>query len=201
MLESEFHIINISPVSGAALNKDEDLKDAQKRKISLLIEKARIDKTHEILEIGCGWGSLAIEVVKQTGCKYTGITLSEEQLKLAEQRVKDAGLQKLLVMNTWKSSLAVVNQYWRIMDFLFSSVEHVENIGIHYYQTLRCWRKNFLKRQNEILALGFNEKFIRTWEYYFDYCGAGFKSLTLGNYQVVFSRPGNVPALGDPYKS
>lgn len=55
--------------------------------------KAKIDKTHEILEIGCGWGSLAIEVVKQTGCRYTGITLSKEQLKLAEQRVKDAGLQ------------------------------------------------------------------------------------------------------------
>ncbi|XP_014508441.1 uncharacterized protein LOC106767991 isoform X1 [Vigna radiata var. radiata] len=65
-------------------------------------------------------------------------------------------------------------------------VEHVENMGIHYYQTLRCWRKNFMERQNEILALGFNEKFIRTWEYYFDYCGAGFKLLTLGNYQVHY---------------
>ncbi|KAL2562868.1 hypothetical protein AAZV13_20G161600 [Glycine max] len=212
-------------------NKDEDLKDAQKRKISLLIEKARIDKTHEILEIGCGWGSLAIEVVKQTGCKYTGITLSEEQLKLAEQRVKDAGLQDRInfvlcdyrqLPKTYKYDRIIS---WRSSDFIKEyifpggclpslsritsamaatsrlCVEHVENIGIHYYQTLRCWRKNFLKRQNEILALGFNEKFIRTWEYYFDYCGAGFKSLTLGNYQVVFSRPGNVPALGDPYKS
>ncbi|KAG5075599.1 hypothetical protein JHK84_056830 [Glycine max] len=257
------------------LNKDEDLKDAQKRKISLLIEKARIDKTHEILEIGCGWGSLAIEVVKQTGCKYTGITLSEEQLKLAEQRVKDAGLQDRInfvlcdyrqLPKTYKydriiscemieavgheymeeffgccesvladNGLLVLqfisipderyDEYRRSSDFIKEyifpggclpslsritsamaatsrlCVEHVENIGIHYYQTLRCWRKNFLKRQNEILALGFNEKFIRTWEYYFDYCGAGFKSLTLGNYQVVFSRPGNVPALGDPYKS
>jgi cyclopropane fatty-acyl-phospholipid synthase-like methyltransferase len=36
----------------------------------------------------------------------------------------------------------------------------------------------------EILALGFDEKFIRTWEYYFDYCAAGFKTCTLGNYQV-----------------
>jgi cyclopropane fatty-acyl-phospholipid synthase-like methyltransferase len=36
----------------------------------------------------------------------------------------------------------------------------------------------------EILSLGFNEKFIRTWEYYFDYCAAGFKTHTLGNYQV-----------------
>ncbi|KAF1880071.1 hypothetical protein Lal_00022200 [Lupinus albus] len=54
---------------------------------------------------------------------------------------------------------------------------------------------------SEIMALGFNEKFIRTWEYYFDYCGAGFKSRTLGTYQVVFSRPGNVTAFIDPYQS
>jgi cyclopropane-fatty-acyl-phospholipid synthase len=44
-------------------------------------------------KFGCGWGSLAIEVVKRTGCKYSGITLSKEQLKFAEERVKDAGLQ------------------------------------------------------------------------------------------------------------
>ncbi|XP_068487420.1 uncharacterized protein [Phaseolus vulgaris] len=256
-------------------NKDEDLKDAQRRKISLLIQKAKIDKTHEILEIGCGWGSLAIEVVKQTGCRYTGITLSKEQLKFAEQRVKDAGLQdyiKFLLCDyrqlpkTYKfdriiscemieavgheymeeffgccesvlaqNGLLVLqfisipderyDEYRRSSDFIKEyifpggclpslsritsamattsrlCVEHVENLGIHYYQTLRCWRKNFMERQNEILALGFNEKFIRTWEYYFDYCGAGFKSLTLGNYQVVFSRPGNVAAFGDPYKS
>ncbi|KAL6998084.1 cyclopropane-fatty-acyl-phospholipid synthase, partial [Sarracenia purpurea var. burkii] len=54
---------------------------------------ARISEEHEILEIGCGWGSLAIEAVKRTGCKYTGITLSEEQLRFAEMKVKEAGLQ------------------------------------------------------------------------------------------------------------
>ncbi|KAF3485687.1 hypothetical protein F2Q69_00053655 [Brassica cretica] len=79
-------------------------------------------------------------------------------------------------------------------------IEHVENIGIHYYQTLRMWRKNFLDRQKPIMALGFDDKFIRTWEYYFDYCAAGFKTLTLGNYQVAFSRPGNVAAFADSYK-
>ncbi|KAK2423289.1 homeobox-leucine zipper protein ATHB-14 [Trifolium repens] len=54
-----------------------------------VFDRARIEKKHEILEIGCGWGSLAMEVVKRTGCKYTGITLSKEQLKFAEERVKD----------------------------------------------------------------------------------------------------------------
>ncbi|KAJ6313185.1 hypothetical protein OIU77_014648 [Salix suchowensis] len=80
------------------------------------------------------------------------------------------------------------------------SVEHVENIGSHYYFTLRCWRKNFLENKSKILSLGFDEKFIRTWEYYFDYCAAAFKSYTLCDYQVVFSCPGNVVALGNPYK-
>ena len=40
---------------------------------------------------------------------------------------------------------------------------------------------------SKILQLGFDESFIRTWEYYFDYCAAGFKSRTLNNYQVCIS--------------
>ncbi|KAF3487336.1 hypothetical protein F2Q69_00053671 [Brassica cretica] len=56
-------------------------------------------------------------------------------------------------------------------------------------------------RLRQIMDLGFDDKFIRTWEYYFDYCAAGFKTLTLEDYQVVFSHPGNVAALGDPFHS
>ncbi|XP_072059411.1 uncharacterized protein [Arachis hypogaea] len=237
--------------------------------------KARIDQTHEILDIGCGWGNLVIEIVKKTGCKCTGITLSKEQLKFAEKRVRDAGLQdhiKILLCDyrqlpkTFKYDRiisvgmieAVGHEYMeeffscceslladdgllilefisipdqrydecrRSSDFLKEyiflggclpslnritsamaaasrlCVEHSENFGIHYYQTLRWWKKNFLKNQSEVLALGFDEKFIRTWEYYFDFTSAGFKSRTLGNYQIVFSRPGNMTTLKDPYKS
>ncbi|KAE8714649.1 putative LRR receptor-like serine/threonine-protein kinase [Hibiscus syriacus] len=145
--------------------EDEDLKDAR-QKILFLIEKAKFDSKHEILEIGCGWGSLAIEVVNRTRCKHTGITLSEEQLKYAEMRVKEAGLQDN-------------NSHGCRIQTLFA-----------FYSSVH----------GKIIALGFDEKFIRTWEYYFDYCAAGFKSNTLGNYQVVFSWPGNVAALGNPYK-
>ncbi|KAK1362598.1 Mycolic acid cyclopropane synthase [Heracleum sosnowskyi] len=251
----------------------EDLKTAQQRKISILIEKARVKKDHEVLEIGCGWGSLAIEIVKQTGCKYTGITLSEEQLRYAEMKVKEAGLQnninfllrdyrQLQETNKFdriiscemiehlghqyieeffgccESSLAedgiFVLQFISIRDELYDEyrlssgflreyifpggclpslsrvtsgmaassrlcVEHIKNMGIHYYQTLRCWGTNFLENQSKIFALGFDQKFIRTWEYYFDYCAAGFKTDILRDYQVVFSRPGNVGILGNPY--
>ncbi|KAB5537682.1 hypothetical protein DKX38_015215 [Salix brachista] len=254
--------------------EDEDLNTAQLRKINALIEKARIDKKHEILEIGCGWGTFAIEAVKQTGCKYTGLTLSVEQLKYAEMKVKEAGLQdniRLLLcdyrelpkgykydrivscemiehvgheymeeyFSICESALAedglLVLQFISIADecydenrrssdfikeYIFPgvclpslsritsamnvasrlSVEHVENLGSHYYFTLRCWRKNFLENKSKILSLGFDEKFIRTWEYFFYYSAAGFKTYTARDYQVVFSRPGNVAALGNPYK-
>ncbi|KAG6736637.1 hypothetical protein POTOM_060488 [Populus tomentosa] len=257
-----------------AFTEDEDLNTAQLRKISALIEKARIDKKHEILDIGCGWGTFAIEVVKQTGCKYTGLTLSVEQLKYAEMKVKEAGLQDnirlllcdyrelpkgykydrivscemiehvgheymedffsscesalaedgLLVLQSTAIADERYDEYRRSSDFIKEyifpgacvpslsritsamgvasrlSVEHVENIGSHYYHTLRCWKKYFLENKSKILAMGFDERFIRTWEYYFDYCAAGFKSCTLFNYQIVFSRPGNVGVLGNPYK-
>ncbi|XP_065630707.1 uncharacterized protein LOC111992802 [Quercus suber] len=190
--------------TGLFKKEDEDLKVAQLRKISSLIEKARIDEKHEVLEIGSGWGSFAIEVVNQTGCKYTGITLSKEQLKLAEKKVKDAGLQFSSMPDERYSEHMRSSDF--IKEYIFPgacipslsrvisamanasrlSVEHVENIGIHYYQTLRYWRRNFMNNQSKILALGFDEKFIRTWEYYFHYCAAGFKSRTLGVYQVCF---------------
>uniref|UniRef100_A0ACD5YAI3 Uncharacterized protein n=1 Tax=Avena sativa TaxID=4498 RepID=A0ACD5YAI3_AVESA len=74
--------------------ENESLEAAQQRKLNLLITKAKVERGHHVLDIGSGWGSLAIQVVKQTGCRYTGITLSEEQLKYAEKKVRQAGLEE-----------------------------------------------------------------------------------------------------------
>jgi len=48
---------------------------------------------HHVLDIGCGWSTLAIWLVKKTGCKCTGITLSEEQLNYTKRKVKESGLE------------------------------------------------------------------------------------------------------------
>ncbi|MBA0599416.1 hypothetical protein Gorai_005636 [Gossypium raimondii] len=168
--------------------------------------QTRIEKWHEVLDIGCGWGILAIEVVKRTGCKYTGITLSEKQLKYAEDKVKEAGLEgniKLLLCDY--RQLPKTNQYDRII-----SVEMVEHVGKEYIEEFYRCCDQLLKKDGlfvlqvmlkcKVLALGFDDKFMRTWEYYFDYCAAGFKTGTLLDYQVVFSRADNFATLGDPYK-
>ncbi|VAH53974.1 unnamed protein product [Triticum turgidum subsp. durum] len=73
--------------------ENESLEVAQQRKLSLLIDKAKVKRGHHVLDIGSGWGSLAIQAVKQTGCKYTGVTLSAEQHKYAERKVREAALE------------------------------------------------------------------------------------------------------------
>ena len=70
-------------------------------------------------------------------------------------------------------------------------VEGIENIGIHYAQTLRLWRERFMSRADEVRALGFTEEFIRTWEFYLAFCEAGFRTRALGDLQMVISRPYN----------
>ncbi|KAH9681805.1 Amino oxidase domain-containing protein [Citrus sinensis] len=112
------------------LSEYEDLDVAQMRKVSLLIEKARVNKGLDVLEIGCGWGTLAIEIVKQTGCKYTGITLSEEQLKYTETKVKEAGLQDHIRLYLCDyRQMPEVKKYDTII-----SCEMIENVGHEYIE-------------------------------------------------------------------
>ncbi|KAL3952394.1 hypothetical protein ACCO45_012337 [Purpureocillium lilacinum] len=70
----------------------ESLEDAQHRKLQRFIRGAKLTASDHVLEIGTGWGSFAIEAVKQTGCRVTSITLSRKQRDLAEKRIKLAGV-------------------------------------------------------------------------------------------------------------
>ena len=70
-------------------------------------------------------------------------------------------------------------------------VEGIENIGIHYAQTLRLWRERFMSRADEVRERGFTDEFIRTWEFYLAFCEAGFRTRALGDLQMVISRPYN----------
>lgn len=65
---------------------------------------------------------------------------------------------------------------------------HMEEIGHHYARTLRTWRERFLARLDAVRELGFDEKFIRKWEYYLAYCEAGFLERWIGNAQMVLRK-------------
>jgi cyclopropane-fatty-acyl-phospholipid synthase len=67
---------------------------------------------------------------------------------------------------------------------------HHEDITPHYQKTLIAWRQKFKSHLDEIRTLGYNEQFIRMWEYYFCYCEAGFAERYIGDVQMLFSKPG-----------
>jgi cyclopropane-fatty-acyl-phospholipid synthase len=66
---------------------------------------------------------------------------------------------------------------------------HLENITPHYATTLRHWRERFLANRHRVRALGFDEEFIRLWEFYLAYCEGGFRERTIGNVQMLLAKP------------
>jgi cyclopropane-fatty-acyl-phospholipid synthase len=81
------------------------------------------------------------------------------------------------------------------------SLHHAEDIGAHYAHTLRAWRQRFLGRLDEVRALGFDDRFIRTWDYYLASCEAAFAERLVGNVQLVLSKAMNRRALlGEPWE-
>jgi cyclopropane-fatty-acyl-phospholipid synthase len=70
---------------------DESLEDAQLRKTHSLLDRLDLNPGDRLLEIGCGWGTLAIEAAKR-GAKVVGLTLSQQQKAWAEDKIAAAGL-------------------------------------------------------------------------------------------------------------
>ena len=68
-------------------------------------------------------------------------------------------------------------------------LDQVENIGVHYAKTLQIWRSKFNENKKSILNLGFDEMFIRKWNYYFSYCEAGFSSEFINDLHIIIKKP------------
>ncbi|SOC47338.1 cyclopropane-fatty-acyl-phospholipid synthase [Blastococcus aggregatus] len=71
---------------------DAGLEAAQEAKLDLVCRKLGLSDGDRLLDVGCGWGSLAIHAAQRCGVTVVGITLSEEQAQLARKRVAEAGL-------------------------------------------------------------------------------------------------------------
>lgn len=65
-------------------------------------------------------------------------------------------------------------------------LKQLEDIGQSYAQTIHHWRKNFLDAKAQVLALGFDEHFIRMWDFYLCYCEGGFKEGVISDVHLLF---------------
>lgn len=85
---------NLVYSSAYFLSPGEDLFAAQTRKLDYVCRKLRLKRGERLLDIGCGWGALIMHAAKHYGVSALGITLSEPQAKLANERIKQHGLSR-----------------------------------------------------------------------------------------------------------
>jgi cyclopropane-fatty-acyl-phospholipid synthase len=245
--------------------------EAQRTKHRRIFRKLGLRPHHHVLEIGCGWGGFALQAVRETGCRVTGLTLSRAQYDFARARIaasevadridirlldyRDIGragtpgaaltgfdrvvsiemfeavgfeyydayfdaLRRALLpdgaafVQTITVPDAGFEAYRRGSDWirkhifpgsLLASVAEVERslsrvgelrladreeIGSHYPKTLDDWRRAFHRRLDDARALGFDERFLRAWDYYLASCAGAFRAGVIGNAQLVIRKSG-----------
>jgi cyclopropane-fatty-acyl-phospholipid synthase len=265
-LGNDFYRLFLDPTmsySGGIFKGVEDsLEESQLAKMHAIIDMAGLGPDDHVLEIGCGWGGFALEAVRCTGCRVTGITISEEQFEWATRRVQEEGLEKSIsilltdyrhVQGSFSAIVSIemleavghrnLPLYFQTLDRLLApdgravlqvitmpdqkyqayrlgsdwirkhifpgghlpsvgamaramgarsrlGITRMDDIGLHYARTLELWRLALISRGDEAMKLGFDQRFLRKWEYYFSYCEAGFRSRTVRNYQLLLSRMG-----------
>lgn len=149
-LSNDFFALWLDPTMtySSAYFKEESytLEQAQKAKYQRLCEQLHLKPTDHVLEIGSGWGGNAIYMASNFGCKVTTITISQEQQKLAIERVKAAGLDDKISVEI-QDYRKMKGQYDKIV-----SVEMLEAVGARYFEDYfeQCHK---LLKPDGILAL------------------------------------------------
>lgn len=108
------------------------LTEAQEAKLAHIARKLALSPGHEVLDIGCGWGGLAIHLAKHHDVRVTGITLSEEQAALARERVAVAGVadKVTIQLEDYRDTAASGRRFDRIV-----SVGMFEHVGRAQFET------------------------------------------------------------------
>ena len=236
------------------------VESASIAKLDRICQSLDLQPTDHLVEIGTGWGGMALHAAKNYGCRVTTTTISKEQHALATQRIREAGLEDrvTLLMTDYRD---LVGQYDKLVsvemieavgdEFLptyfaacdrllkpggkmliqaitmpdqryatyLKSVDFIQkyifpggclpSVGVmqaavaqgtglrltglfefaeSYAITLRNWRERFLQRIDEVRALGFDDRFIRMWEYYLCYCEGAFRERAVGVAQLVWEK-------------
>lgn len=241
---------------------EDSLETASRRKLDTICRKLDLKPGDRLVEIGTGWGGLAIHAARHYGCHVTTTTISREQHDLASRRVAEAGLQDrvTLLLRDYRDlegrydklvsiemieaigarylpayferlgdllapdGMALVQaitiedhryeQALRSVDFIKRHIfpgsfipslraildaktaasdlalVHQEDFGLSYARTLHAWRERFLARLADARAQGYDDRFLRSWDFYLAYCEGGFLERSIGVSHLLFAKPG-----------
>jgi cyclopropane-fatty-acyl-phospholipid synthase len=105
------------------------LEQAQLNKKKHIIKKLNIKEDMNVLDIGCGWGGMALQICKNTGARVKGITLSKNQLETSQRRAQEEGLNEKVTFKL-QDYRNETDSYDRIV-----SIGMFEHVGLNYYKT------------------------------------------------------------------
>ena len=239
------------------------LQEAQIAKYDRLCQQLQLKPGEHLLEIGSGWGGMALHAARRYGCRVTTVTISEAQFDYAKRLFIEAGVAdrvevKLMdyrditgkfdkivsiemleavgdaYLETYFAKCHEVLQPHGLLgvqmitcpdgryDALRNNVDWIQKhifpgslllsvhrinlalrrtgdlylhdlkeMGLSYAETLRRWRSAFNQQLPQVRALGFDERFIRKWNYYLSYCEAAFARRNITVVQAVYTRANN----------
>ncbi|RDX35841.1 class I SAM-dependent methyltransferase [Kangiella sp. HD9-110m-PIT-SAG07] len=124
--------------SSAIFTADETLEVASELKLKTICEKLDLKPNDNVIEIGTGWGGMAIYAAKNYGCHVTTTTISEQQYQYAKERIEAEGLEDkiTLLKNDYRD---LKGQFDKLV-----SIEMIEAVGHHYLDT-------YIKKCSELL--------------------------------------------------
>ena len=130
---------------------DASLAEASRAKNERICRTLQLSPDDHVLEIGTGWGGFAIHAASQYGCRVTTTTISQQQYKVAVQRVSEAGLadRVTVVMKDYRD----LPQLDRRFDKLVS-IEMVEAVGYQFFETFFAVCSRMLKPDGLMLIQG-----------------------------------------------
>lgn len=137
---------------GYFYNDNISLDQAQIDKKNHIIKKLNITKNMSVLDIGCGWGGLALQIAKDTGAKVKGLTLSNNQLTTAKKRAEEEGLTDRVefALQDYREEQ---HQYNRIV-----SVGMFEHVGVNYFSEFFSKTYDLLKENGVFLLHTIGQK-------------------------------------------
>ncbi len=106
---------------------DDTLEQAQQNKLRLIAAKLDLKPGQKVLDIGCGWGDMALYLARMADVKVLGVTLSKEQCKLANEKAKALGLADRVRFEL-RDYRDLTERFDRIV-----SVGMFEHVGVHHY--------------------------------------------------------------------
>ena len=237
------------------------LEQASIAKLDEICQQLELRPGDHLLEIGTGWGGMAIHAATHYGCQVTTTTISREQYEYAREKVAELGLtdqinvicedyrdltgsyDKLVSIEMIEAvghefydsyftkcsellkpsgkmviqAITMTDQRYEdaknrvdfIKRYIFPGgclpsmsiiakhvanntdmqVVHLRDITQDYAITLATWRERFLDQLEAVRAQGFDDRFIRMWEFYLSYCEGGFRERIIGTVQLAFAKP------------